>query len=100
MSEPLDAYTDQFSITLSPYGVNLSFLVTPPHQDPAKPIASTPVATIRMSVEHAKVMVMVIKRHIQRTEEQTGVQARVSPQILNQLGISPEDWDSFWKINR
>lgn len=97
MVEPIDAYADQFSITITPYGSNLSFLVSPAHQDPAKPSPPTPVATIRMSVEHAKVMVMVMKKHIRTVEEQSGVETKVSPFVLNQLGISPEDWDTFWK---
>jgi hypothetical protein len=97
MVETLDAYSDNFSITLTPYGANLSFLVSPPHQDLSKPSPPTPVATIRMSVEHAKVMVMVMARHIQTIEAQGGVQARVPAFVLNQMGISPEDWDIFWK---
>jgi hypothetical protein len=97
MPDPLDAYADNISITLTPYGANLSFLVSPPHQDPSKPTPPTPVATIRMSVEHAKVMVLVMKRYIQSVEQQSGVEARVSAFILNQLGMSLEDWDSFWK---
>lgn len=95
--EPLDAYADQFSISVGPFGASLSFLVSPPHQDPGKPSPPAHVATIRTSTEHLKVMVIVMKRHIQQIEEQTGVQARVSPFVLNQLGISPEDWDTFWK---
>ena len=97
MPEPLDAYADQFSMAIGPYGVNLSFLLSPPHQDPTKPIPPSTVATIRMSVEHAKVMIMVMKKHVQLTEEQAGVQVKVAPSVLNQLGISPEDWDEFWK---
>jgi len=97
MPEPLDAYADSISVTLNPYGVSLSFLLSPAHQDPSKPIPPTPVATIRMSVEHAKVMVLVMKRYIQNVEQQGGVEARVPAFILNQLGLSLEDWDSFWK---
>ena len=97
MTEALDAYADQFLITIGPFGAHLSFLVSQPHQDPSKPLPATNVATIRMSVEHAKVMIMIIKRHIKKIEEQTGVQAKVSNVVLNQLGVSPEDWEDFWK---
>lgn len=97
MAESLDAYCDSFLLTLGPYGASLSFQLSLPHPDPTSPAVPTKVATIRMSIEHAKTMAMIMKRYIQRFEEQEGVQARVSPRVLAQLGIGPEDWDTFWK---
>lgn len=97
MAEPLDAYADSFMISMGPYGVSLSFQASPPHPDPSSPTPPTRIATIRMSIEHAKTMVMIMRRHIQQFEEQAGVHVPVTPRLLNQLGIAPEDWDAFWK---
>lgn len=97
MAEPIDAYSDSFFISMGPYGVNLSFQVSNPHPDPSAPTPPTRIATIRMSVEHAKTMVLMMKRHIQRAEQEAGVQAQVSNRVLGSLGIAPEDWDTFWK---
>lgn len=97
MTEPLDAYTDSFMISLSPYGASLTFQESPAHPDPSSPAPPVKIATLRMSIEHAKTMVMIMRRHILQFEEQTGVRVPVAPRLLNQLGIAPEDWDTFWK---
>lgn len=99
MGEPIDAYSDQFMMTTTSWGANLSFLVNAPHPEPTKPVAAEKVATIRMSNEHLKVMAMVIVRQIKKMESDTGIKIEVDPHVLNNLGIAREDWDIFWKSN-
>ena len=41
---------------------------------------------------------MIIRRQILKIEDETGVKAEVPRDILKQLGIPVEDWDSFWKF--
>ena len=96
MTDPIDVFSDQFTITVGPYGANVSFGVTVPHPDPTAPKPPERVATIRMSVEHLKMMAMIITRHIKKMEGELGVSYPVPRQILGQLGIAPEDWDHFW----
>lgn len=96
MVEPIDTYSDQFLVTMTSWGANLSFLVNAPHPEPTKPIPAERVATIRMSNEHLKVMAMVIVRQIKKMEADTGVKIDVDSRVLNNLGIGREDWDSFW----
>ena len=96
MVEPIDAYSDQFMVTTTSWGANLSFLMNTPHPEATKPVPAERVATIRMSNEHLKVMAMVIVRQIKKMEAETGVKANVDSRVLNSLGIAPEDWDSFW----
>jgi len=95
--EQLDVYSDQFTITLTPFGANLSFAVREPHPSAGRPPQSKHLGTIRMSVEHLKTMVMLIRRQILQAEHDTGVNAEVPRDILNQLQIPLEDWQSFWK---
>jgi len=96
MVEPIDTYSDQFMVTTTSWGANLSFLVNTPHPEPTKPVAAERVATIRMSNEHLKVMAMVIVRQVKKMERETGVRIDVDSRVLNGLNIAREDWDSFW----
>ena len=96
--EPFDLYADQFTITLTPFGANLSFGVREPHPSPSQTPTSDHLGTMRMSVEHLKTMVMVMRRQVMQVESQTGVRHEVPRDVLNQIHIPPEDWDAFWKM--
>ncbi len=98
MSEPVDIYSDQFQFNLSPYGCTLNFMLT----DAAPPAAglnpqAQRMATVRMSIQHLKVMTFILRRQVVATEEQTGVRAEIPNDVLNSMRISREDWDSFWR---
>ena len=94
--ESFDEYADQFTITITPFGANLSFAVREAHPSPGKSPQAQTLGTIRMSVEHIKTMVMILRRQIRQVETQLGVKAEVPLEILNQLHISQDDWDDFW----
>ncbi len=98
MVEPINIYSDQFMVTTTSWGANLSFLVNTPHPESTKPIPAERLATIRMSNEHLKVMAMVLVRQIKKMEGETGIKIDVDSRVLNGLGIAREDWDEFWKI--
>ena len=59
MDEPI-LYSDGIQIGVSPFTVTLGFTVAPQAQ-PGTQVA-TPVATIRMSLEHAKVMAIILRK--------------------------------------
>ena len=96
-NEPFDVYADQFTITITPFGANLSFGIREAHPVQTRPPASEHLGTVRMSVEHLKTMIMMIRRQVRQVEEGSGVRVEVPREVLNQLQISPEDWDSFWR---
>lgn len=96
MVEAIDTYSDQFMVTTTSWGANLSFLVNTPHPEATKPVPAERVATIRMSNEHLKVMAMIIVKQVKKMEAETGVKIDIDPRVLNSLGIAREDWDSFW----
>ncbi len=95
--QPFDVYADGFIITITPFGANLSFSLREAHPSPNKPPDVKPLGTIRMSVEHLKTVVWMTRQQIRQVEGQLGIKADVPRSILNQLNISPEDWEDFWK---
>lgn len=97
MSEPFDVYANQFLITLTPFGANLSFRVQEPHPSGQSVPASTDLGTIRMSIEHLKTMIMMMRNQVRTIETQSGVRFEVPTNVLAQLNIAPEDWDAFWR---
>lgn len=89
-----DIYCDQFSVAQSAYGLTLTFSLTPstpsaiPGQQPA-----APQAVVRMSLEHAKVMVMLLRRQLKQYElEHLGDPIKVPAAVLQQLNLSDENW--------
>ena len=90
MDEPV-VYSDGIQVGISPFTVTLGFTLAPPAQ--AGPQIPTPVATIRMSLEHAKVMAIILRKQLKQFEEQLGTEIALPPQVYQQLGVSPqEDW--------
>lgn len=92
-----DEYADTFIITITPFGANLSFAVREAHPAPGRAPQVRNLGTIRMSVEHLKTMVVIIRNQVMQVEGQMGISAEVPPAILNQLQISLEDWRHFWR---
>ena len=97
--EPFDEYIDAFTVTITPFGANISFAVREAHPAAARVPQSLHLGTLRMSVEHLKTMVIMLRRQIIQVEQESGVHAEVPTNILNQLGISPEDWQAFWRMD-
>ena len=95
--EPFDVYSDAFTVTITPFGTNLSFAVREAHPSPSKPPQSEHLGTVRMSTEHLKTLIWICRKQIRQVEGQMGVRAEVPRQLLNQLGIPPDDWEDFWK---
>ena len=100
MVEPIDIYSDSFGLNTGPYGCTLNFMLSPSTPPvPGKAPQHETLATIRMSLEHLKLMTFVLRRQIMLHEQQTGVNIQVPTQVLNSLSISPDDWDSLWKLH-
>jgi hypothetical protein len=97
MPDAVDVYADQIGINLGPFGCALNFSVSP-HVPPAGggAMAGQPVATVRMSLEHLKLMTFMLRRQLLQFEETSGVQIPISQDVLNQLRIGREDWEQQW----
>jgi hypothetical protein len=92
MSEVPEFYVDQFTVTAGVYGVTTTFGLTPPHPAPGQQASSRDVVRLRMSLEHAKVMAMIIRRQLKRYEDEAGAPINMPMAVYRGLGISPEDW--------
>ena len=86
-----DVFTDVFNLSVTPWAVNLTLQKTPPIPAPgANPPETTCV--VRMSLETAKVLAMLMRRQLRNFEADQGIQIAVSRQVLNSVSLSEEDW--------
>ena len=96
MPDPFDLYADAFTVTVTPWGANLSFQLREAHPSPTSIQQPAHLGTIRMSNEHLKTMIFVLRRQVMLHQEGNGISHEVPTQVLSQLGIAREDWDAFW----
>ncbi len=97
MPDTFDIYSDNFTITLNPWGANLTFSLGEAHPAPATVSQPTRLGTIRMSNEHIRAMAFILTRQLLLHEENSGVRYELPTAVLSQLGIALEDWNSFWR---
>ena len=85
-----DIYCDGVQMGLTPYDVMIELLRSPPVLGAeGKPVR---VGTIRMSLEHAKVFAIMLRKNLKNYEDTTG-QIPMHPNLMKDLGISKaEDW--------
>jgi hypothetical protein len=89
-------YTDQVGMALGPYGCALTFGLTHPASLSAEEPA-LPVASVRMSLEHAKALAYIIHRQITMYQTNFGVRVDLPDKALESLNISRDEWQRFWK---
>ena len=86
-----DLYADGVQFGVSPFTVVLAFTMQPTGQTGTMPPIR--VANIRMSLEHAKVMAILLRKQLKGFESNQGTEIPLHPQLYQQLGISrQEDW--------
>jgi hypothetical protein len=98
MPEPVDVYADQFQINMGAYGCVLNFLLS--GRDPVVPGAAQSadrVASIRMSLEHLKLMTFILRRQVTNYEQNAAVRIQLPQVVLNALQIGREDWNECWR---
>jgi Protein of unknown function (DUF3467). len=86
-----EVYTDGVEFQFSPYTVTLSFTMAPVGRGATAPPER--VANVRMSLEHAKILAILMRKNLKGVEDQLGAQIVLPSAVYQQLGISPqEDW--------
>lgn len=98
MAEPIDVYSDQFQVNTGAFGCTVNFSVssaTPPA--PGTIPQAERLVTVRMSLEHLKLMTFILRRQVVEHERQTGVTIEIPVEVLNQLRVGHEDWEAFWR---
>jgi len=84
-----DLYTDSVQIGMGPFGAVLILGM----QTGQPGTAPTKVANVRMSLEHAKVLAIMLKKQLRAFEESMGADIPLHPSLYTQLGLSKtEDW--------
>ncbi len=81
-------FSDIFSIHLNPWASALTFglrAVQKGEQDKYN-------IRIRMSLEQLKALAVVLRRVVRDYEQRTQTKIDLPKELLNQLGIGPEDW--------
>ena len=92
-----DVYADAFQFSSGPNGCTLNFLLGDATPPPAgHPPRNERVATVRVSLELAKVMAFAMRMALRQFEQASGITVNVSRDVLNQLHFSPEDWNAMW----
>lgn len=85
-----DVYCDGMQIQVNPFGLILNLTQASPTPGTQQPKS---VAYVRMSLEHAKVLAIMLRRALKQHEEQQTSPIALHPQIYTQMGISrQEDW--------
>ena len=97
MPDPIDVYSDQLGINVGPFGCAINFALSPAVPPAGGGVSpGHPVATVRMSLEHTKMATFLLHRQLLQYERGSGIEVPVPQDILNQLRIGKEDWDTFW----
>ena len=95
MPDVPDLYADQFTMVHSPWGVTFNFglsLSNPPAIT-GQQAPSQPQAVIRMSLEHAKVMAMIIRKQLKQYElEHLGDPINVPAAVLQAMKLDQNYW--------
>ena len=86
-----DVYCDAAQVNLSPMDAVLLLSKRSPNIGTTAP--ATPVAYVRMSLEHAKVLAIILRKILKDYEEKLGSQIQLPLTVYQQLGLShQEDW--------
>ena len=89
MSENVpEYYGDVYHLRSTPWGVTVTFGVTP-HKEG---VEGHDVCVVRMSHETAKTLSMMIRKQLKQYERDTGTTIAVPQNVMNNLGLAPEDW--------
>ena len=88
-----DIYADQMQISVGTFGVSITFGLSEPHPPiGGPPSAATPQARVRLSLHHAKVIAMLLRKNLKSFEEATGTDIQIPQRVYASLGIAEEDW--------
>lgn len=90
-----DFYADRMRVTVTVFGVNISFGLSNPHPNQGDPESMLDVlenVRVRMSLEHAKIMTMILKKQIKEYEHKNDTVVAIPKQVIEALDIKNEPW--------
>lgn len=88
-----DVYVDQLAMAQSAWGITLILSKSRSDPSPTRAVPGDPQVVVRMSLEHAKAMIMVMRRTLKQYElESLGDPIRIPKAQLAGMGLSEDDW--------
>jgi hypothetical protein len=90
-----DYYTDRMRLTVTVFGVNITFGLGSPHPDQDDSndlIGVLELVRVRMSLEHAKIMAMLLKKQIKEYERQNETEVAIPKKVIEVLKLTDETW--------
>ena len=84
-----EAFSDVFEVHVNPWSVALTF-----GRRATRPTESNEYTVrMRMPLQQAKALAVVLLRSIRQYEQQADTDVDLPQQVLEGLGIAPEDWN-------
>jgi hypothetical protein len=88
-----DFYFDGTQVTVTIFGVNISYTLSNPHpKDQSDAMKVKTQAITRTSLEHAKILAMLLRKQIKQYEFASKIEIRVPNEVYQQLGLDSNDW--------
>ncbi len=87
-----DVYIDQMRVTIGVFGVNVTFALSEPHPTASGAPKPEDKVRVRMSLEHAKVVAMLLRKQLKQYEEDSGTKIAIPARVYSGLGVAEEDW--------
>lgn len=91
-----DVYCDGVNIAMTPYDALLILdrkELLPIKEDGKVEMKANRVGVVRMSLEHAKVLAILLRKNLLEHETKMGTPIPMHPELMQKLGISKlEDW--------
>jgi hypothetical protein len=87
-----DIYSDNVNIVASAYDLTLRFMKSDPGSTLGKIPDFQQAANVRMSLQQAKILAILLRKNLAEYERQAGM-INVHPEVCKALGVSlTEDW--------
>ncbi|KKK76661.1 hypothetical protein LCGC14_2861400 [marine sediment metagenome] len=87
-----EVYIDQMRLTIGVFGVSVTFSLSEPHPTSAGAPKPEDKVRVRMSLEHAKVVAMLLRKQLKQYEENSGTKIAIPARVYTALGVAEEDW--------
>lgn len=85
-------YSDVLDFTLNPYSVAITFGLSQRRQAQGKPTPADDQVVVRMSLQQAKVLSMLLRRTLSAYERENRLEVALPSGVYTQLGVAREDW--------
>jgi len=95
---PVEIYADSFRFTVNAYGTAFTFGVNAPHPEPGRATPAKELLVLRLSLENAKLLAMLLRKVLSGYEREHGITIAIPHAVYAQLGIAEEDWPSNQKF--